>query len=473
MSQQIAQNTASKSGLARSQAASQQKLRSQTNSVRKPFGSELKKSFTSANKSPTNNNTFKSTEDRPQENFSVANKTESTQSTSSFNSHKPDGQTAQPKQSPKNMQQIQSQQVVKISNNRQFIVLGLKNIGNTCYMNSILQCLFASLPLSDYFLNGVFRKDYENQVRPINIGRDFFYLLNAIQNATQGQGVAVPQDLKLSISKKSSQFRSSGQQDAQEFLRCFLDQLNEELNRVTIKPPYKEENFDNLSVQEQSEGWWRYYKSRESSIIQDIFEGQLHIRTKCQLCGYESHKFDNFMDISVPVPQVSDQSSRGQSVQLDQCLQQFIKEEDMEKCGYKCNHCKKEDNFKNQMTISRFPKILVLHLKRFQYNMSWKQKLNTKIDIPKIIDMSPFAPYSNEAYSSRKNVYSIFGICHHFGSLSSGHYTAEIKTPNGRWFNCNDSIVEQIATPNFDASESAYLLFYQLIETEETFNQKL
>jgi hypothetical protein len=62
-------------------------------------------------------------------------------------------------------------------------------------------------------------------------------------------------------------------------LRCFLEGLTEEMNRVTQKPPYKEINFDNLPIDQQSKGWWDYNKSREDSSIQDIFEGYLFLRT--------------------------------------------------------------------------------------------------------------------------------------------------------------------------------------------------
>ena len=71
----------------------------------------------------------------------------------------------------------------------------------------------------------------------------------------------------------------------------------------------------------------------------------------------------------------------------------------MEKCGYKCSKCKKEDNFKNQMTVWRYPKVLVIHLKRFVYNMTWKKKLDTKINIPLTVDMKPYAPFSSKFYA--------------------------------------------------------------------------
>ena len=80
------------------------------------------------------------------------------------------------------------------------------------------------------------------------LAASYFQILAAIQGAKQGQGIAVPSELKMSLARKHAQFRSSQQQDAQEFLRCFLESLNEETNRITQKPEYKEIDFDNLAL---------------------------------------------------------------------------------------------------------------------------------------------------------------------------------------------------------------------------------
>jgi ubiquitin C-terminal hydrolase len=108
------------------------------------------------------------------------------------------------------------------------------------------------------------------------------------------------------------------------------------------------------------------------------------------VCGYESYKFDNFMDLSLPIPMSQD---KYRSLTLQDCLKAFIQEEQMEKCGYKCSKCKSEDNFKNQMTVWRYPKVLVIHLKRFLYSSTLKKKLNSKIDIPLNVDMRPYSPF--------------------------------------------------------------------------------
>lgn len=75
---------------------------------------------------------------------------------------------------------------------------------------------------------------------------------------------------------------------------------------------------------------------------------------------------------------------------VEDCLKNFTASERMEKCGYKCQKCKAVDKMEKDITIYRFPKILVIHLKRFNRN----SKISTTVNIPKKLDMTPYGPYS-------------------------------------------------------------------------------
>jgi ubiquitin C-terminal hydrolase len=114
---------------------------------------------------------------------------------------------------------------------------------------------------------------------------------------------------------------------------------------------------------------------------------------KCQKCGYSSYAFDNFMDLSISIPR-SGVRITGQ-VELKDCMESFIKPEKMEPCGFKCTRCHGVDNFTKDLSIFRFPKILVVHLKRFYNSAMRREKLNTSVRIPTIQDFSKFAPNSS------------------------------------------------------------------------------
>ena len=66
----------------------------------------------------------------------------------------------------------------------------------------------------------------------------------------------------------------------------------------------------------------------------------------------------------------------------------------MVKTGFKCSSCKRKVDISKDLTIYRFPKILVVHLKRFQQSASRATKLNTSVKFPEKLDMTPFAPHS-------------------------------------------------------------------------------
>lgn len=99
------------------------------------------------------------------------------------------------------------------------------------------------------------------------------------------------------------------------------------------------------------------------------------------------------MDLSVSIPRKAVRITG--YIDMDECLRNYIAPEKMEKCGYKCSQCKNEDNMEKEMTIFRFPKILVIHLKRFYNSSIRREKLSTTINIPTNLNMTPYATKSS------------------------------------------------------------------------------
>ena len=98
-------------------------------------------------------------------------------------------------------------------------------------------------------------------------------------------------------------------------------------------------------------------------------------RIVCKKCNHQSLAFDNFMDLSVSIPRKSIRITG--YTDLSDCLKNYISKEVMEPCGFKCSKCKGVDHFEKDMTIYRFPKVLVIHLKRFYNSYMRREKINT------------------------------------------------------------------------------------------------
>ena len=100
------------------------------------------------------------------------------------------------------------------------------------------------------------------------------------------------------------------------------------------------------------------------------------------------------MDLSVHIPRKAIKMTG--IISLKECLDSFITPEKMEACGYKCSNCHTIDAFEKELTVYRFPKILVVHIKRFYNSAMRREKLNTTVEIPLIHDFSNLAPNSSK-----------------------------------------------------------------------------
>ncbi|XP_057784693.1 ubiquitin carboxyl-terminal hydrolase 8-like [Salvia miltiorrhiza] len=179
---------------------------------------------------------------------------------------------------------------------------GLYNLGNTCFMNSAVQCLVHTPKLVDYFL-GNFRKDlnYEN---PLGMNGKlaiaFGDLLRKLW-APEATPVA-PKMFKSTISSFAPQFSGYNQHDSQEFLSFLLDGLHEDLNRVKRKPYVQAKEEDGRPDEEVADEYWENHLSRNDSVIVDLCQGQYRSSLVCPICKKLSVTFDPFMYLSLPLP---------------------------------------------------------------------------------------------------------------------------------------------------------------------------
>ena len=345
---------------------------------------------------------------------------------------------------------------------------GLANLGNTCFLNAVTQCLTHTPPLASFCLAGEHRKA-RGKSRGGGGGFDAVYemgehICRALGGGEHADGGArraiAPLALVKNLRSVSKTFRKGRQEDAHEFARCVLDAMHKKCCDVAT-PRAKEGS-----------------RRSETSFVWRAFGGTLRSRITCQTCGRASDKFDGFMDLSLDI-------ARAKSV--SHALRSYVATEVLDGANkYKCemapNGKAHMTRATKQFTIEKAPLILTVQLKRFEYVPFGRGKLNQFVEYPLVLDLSAAMSGANEsaeggrrrhgrpnadtpnapiaAHRNSRETYSLFGVVvHSGGSMHSGHYYCYVKGPTGHWYEMDDETVTQCGESTA-LKQRAYLLFY-------------
>ncbi|KAJ3105353.1 ubiquitin-specific protease doa4 [Phlyctochytrium bullatum] len=339
---------------------------------------------------------------------------------------------------------------------------GLRNFGNTCYMNSILQCLSMTMPLSSFFFNGYYAK-YINALNPNGtrgvLTHEFARLVKEMW--MDGQAVVVPRAFKDIVDRLSDQFRGYEQHDSSEFLTFLLDMIHEDLNNAPLANSASRmigsmgSDADAMLPEGalQLKMWQRHLR-QNYSIIVDLFQGQLESKLRCLTCGKTSTSFNPFMYLSIPIP------ANSESADITDCVKKFIEPEKLNgENRWFCPRCRTRRDAVKETYVVRFPAILIIHLKRFEYTGYYGEgtKIYTNVHYP-ISGLDIGYCYTGMPPKSMITQYNLFGVLNHSGTHSSGHYTTRMRR-SGKWYHFDDAIVTPCERESL-RSKDAYVLFY-------------
>ncbi|URE22780.1 ubiquitin carboxyl-terminal hydrolase [Musa troglodytarum] len=186
--------------------------------------------------------------------------------------------------------------------------------------------------------------------------------------------------------------------------------------------------------------------------------------SKKDLKKYDTHHFENHPEVFKFVP--APKRTRGEPLSLYACLDAFLREEPLvpEDMWY-CPRCKEQRQASKKLDLWRLPEVLVIHLKRFSFSRSTKHKLETFVNFP-IHDLD-LTNYVAHKKGSQRQIYELYALSNHYGSMASGHYTAHIKLlDENRWYNFDDSHISPINEEDVK-SAAAYVLFYRRTKGED------
>ncbi|NXJ87670.1 UBP50 hydrolase, partial [Corythaixoides concolor] len=251
-----------------------------------------------------------------------------------------------------------------------------------------------------------------------------------------------PRDFHSAFGKQYPTFSKRTQQDAQEFLMCVLNELHEALKKVRAQL-HKKRCVANANASRESVS--------ETSIITELFEGQLCYDITCLECKTTTNRPESFTVLSLPIPSKSVCS-------LQDCLKCFFQQDTLTQNNQiHCSWCGTKQDAAVKGTINKAPKIIIFHLKRFEWQGKCRRKLSTAICYPlSNLDLSPYSspPFCTEAE------YSLCAVVNHSGFLDDGHYTAFCKhSVTKTWYSFDDAQHTNIPD-SLVQSDRAYLLFY-------------
>ncbi|KAK4800988.1 hypothetical protein SAY86_021475 [Trapa natans] len=301
---------------------------------------------------------------------------------------------------------------------------GLRNCGNSCFANAVLQCLAFTPPLTAYFLQGLHSK--------LCAKKDWCFMCefeSLILKAKEGESPVSPFGIVSRLENIGSQLSNGREEDAHEFLRHAIDSMES----ICLS----ESRTSSASSEE------------DTTLIGLTFGGYLQSKIRCIKCQGKSERQEKILDLTVEID--------GDIGTLQEALKKFMICEIMDgENKYQCNRCGSYEKAKKKLTILEAPNVLTIALKRFQ--LGKYGKLNKFIHYPEILDMAPYMTFT----SDKSPVYRLYGVIVHLDVMNasySGHYICYVKNPLNKWFKVDDSTVTPVDLETV-LKVGAYILLY-------------
>jgi len=317
---------------------------------------------------------------------------------------------------------------------------GLANLGNTCYLNTALQCIMHQVD----FVHFLLERKYKQQDNPHTL-RIIDELSNLAQTYWSSTSSLVNPQRFVHIARNmfKQHMEVLMQNDMEEFLILLLTKMCEEIGETWEKPKIMLTGKDPKRhlVASMENSWTDSHKKEYSKLI-DLVYGQTITQVKCDACSYMTHAHEVFTTIPISMPTTN-------AITLEELIDENKQRESLQ-C-WKCDKCAATSDAKRSAKFWRFPQVLIIVLKRFASGFT---KNNAPVTIPEHLDLDKHSIYETCKFD-------LVSLGCHKGDMHGGHYYAICKHPDGSYYLYDDDHVQKVDNPTSRPHQDFYVAVYE------------
>ena len=358
------------------------------------------------------------------------------------------------------------------------ILVGLNNIGATCYMNATLQSLSNTDKLTEYFLK---QYKYEPKNNKKIMSNVYYNVIKDLWNRENHNKSFSPNEFKEKLSQENPLFAGIAANDSKDLINFLIERFHNELNIIPNENGLQNNNNykyevtqnDQLDEQKMLNIFLNEFKLKYNSIISNLFYGLLETKSQCQQCKYIKYNFQVYSFIEFPLERVNQycfmtgkrnnynmimNNNKNPDVDLYECFEYYNNLELMTGDNQMyCNICNCNCDSLYGSLLYSTPNYLIINLNRGRGAV-----YECKVIFPEQLNLFNFV-----SFKKGNTVFELYAVICHIGPSSmSGHFVAYCRNRiDKKWYLYNDAFVNLCQSPNEYQKGMAYILFYQVLSS--------